>query len=115
VPESAASSARRKAAARAAARRRSAVNALRIGRCACDYAIVALSNGTDPDQARLTAIEMAGELVAVAALLRKAAWLSTADRRRLAVELAGLGMTTKQIADRLGVCPRSVRNYLHGR
>jgi DNA-binding NarL/FixJ family response regulator len=116
VPESAAqSSARRKAAARAAGRRREAVGALRIGECACRYAASQLANGLGPAEAQELVLEMAGELTAVVAIMRRAAWLPAADRRAQAVRLRDLGLPTKAIADRLGVSPRSVRNYLRGR
>lgn len=61
------------------------------------------------------ALEMAGELTAIAAVLRKAAWTTTADRRRMAVMMRATGLTVKPIADRLGVSERTVRSYLHGR
>jgi DNA-binding NarL/FixJ family response regulator len=115
VPESAGKSSRRKAAARAADRRREAVRALRIGECTCRYAASQLANGIGPAEAQDLVLEMAGELTAVVAIMRRAAWLSTAERRALAVQLRGLGLPTKQIADQVGVSPRSVRNYLAGR
>ena len=105
----------RKARAREADRRRQAVNALAIGECACRYAASQLANGLDPAEARDLALEMAGELTAVAAVLRRAAWTTTADRRRLAAVMAGRGLPTKQIADRLGVSDWTVRAYLRGR
>ena len=66
----------RKARAREADRRRRALNALAIGECACRYAQTQLSNGLDPAGARELVLEMAGELTAVAAVLRRAAWLT---------------------------------------
>ena len=105
----------RKARAREAGRRRRAVNALAIGECACRYAASQLANGVDPAEARELVLEMAGELTAVVAILRRAAWLTVPERRALAVLMAGRGMPTKAIADRLGVSDRSVRNYVHGR
>jgi DNA-binding NarL/FixJ family response regulator len=112
VPESAGKSSRRKAAARAADRRRAAVRALQIGECTCRYAASQLANGIGPAEAQDLVLEMAAELTAVVAIMRRAAWLSTADRRALAVRLRGLGLPTKQIADRLGVSDRSVREYV---
>ena len=105
----------RKARAREAERRRQAVNALAIGECACRYAASQLANGVGPAEARELVLEMAAELTAVAAVLRRAAWLTVAERRALAVLMAGRGMPTRQIADRLGVSDRSVRNYVRGR
>ena len=103
MPESAQSAARRKALARAVERRRRAVTELLLAESLCAYAADQIGNGLSAEQARLAALEMAGELTAVAQVLRKAAWVSTADRRALAVELRGLGYPTKAIADRLGV------------
>ena len=117
MPEPAAQSAstRRKALAREAGRRRQAVNALYIGEATCRYAASQLANGLDPAGARDLVLEMAGELTAVAAVLRRAAWTTTADRRRLAAVMAGRGLPTKAIADRLGVSDWTVRSYLRGR
>jgi DNA-binding CsgD family transcriptional regulator len=112
VPES---NAARKALAREGSRRRQAVSALAIGECACRYAKSELANGLDPARARELVLEMAGELTAVAAILRRVGWLTVAERRALAVLWARSGMPTKAIADRLGVSTRSVRNYVTGR
>jgi DNA-binding CsgD family transcriptional regulator len=115
VPETTASRTARKARAREAERRRQAVNALAIGECACRYAASQLANGLDPDGARELVLEMAGELTAVAAVLRRAAWLTVDQRRAQAILMAGRGMPTQQIADRLGVSDVTVRKYLRGR
>ena len=115
MPESAQQSARRKALARAVERRRRAVAELLLAEAMCGHAARQMGNGLGPEQARLAALEMAGELTAVAAVLRRAAWLGVAERRALAVELRGLGLPVKAIADRLGVSDRSVRNYVNGR
>jgi DNA-binding CsgD family transcriptional regulator len=108
-------SAVRKARLREAERRRQAVSALAIGECACRYAKSELANGLDPAAARELVAEMAGELAAVAQVLRRVGWLTVAERRSLAILMAGRGMPTQQIADRLGVSTRSVRNYVRGR
>ena len=115
MPETAASNAARKALAREGSRRRQAVNALAIGECACRYAKSELANGLDPDRARELVLEMAGELTAIAQVLRRVGWLTVAERRALAVLWSRSGMPTQQIADRLGVSTRSVRNYVTGR
>jgi hypothetical protein len=115
VPESAEAKAARKALARAVERRRRAVAELRLAESLCGYAAAQLNNGLSAEQARLAALETAGQLVAVAAVLRRAAWTTTADRRRLAALMAGGGLPTKQIADRLGVSDWTVRAYLRGR
>ena len=115
MPESAETKARRKAVARAAERRRRAVAELRLAESLCGYAAAQLANGLSPEQARLAALETAGELTAIAAVVRRAAWTTTADRRRLAAMWAGRGLPTKAIADRLGVSDWTVRAYLRGR
>jgi hypothetical protein len=94
VPETAEAKAARKALARAAERRRRAVAELRLAESMCGYAAAQLANGLSAEQARLAALETAGELVAVAAVLRRAAWTTTADRRRLAALMAGRGLPT---------------------
>jgi hypothetical protein len=115
VPESAEAKARRKALARAVERRRRAVTELRLAESMCGYAAAQLANGLSAEQARLEALEVAGELVAVAAVLRRAAWTTTADRRRLAALWAGRGLRTGEIAARIGVSDFTVRAYLRGR
>jgi len=117
VPEPAAQSgnARRKALAREAERRRRAVTMLQISEATCRYAASALANGTGPDEARQTALFVAGELEQVAAGLRRLTRLPGPERRVLAVQLHGFGWTTKRIAAQLGVTPRCVRYYLAGR
>ena len=115
MPESAEKKAERKRRAREAARRRSAVTALNIGEATCRYASTQLSNGLGPAEARDLAQEMAAELVAVARILRRVGWLPVAERRVAAARLRGLGYSTNQIADRLGVTDYSVREYLRPR
>ena len=115
MPESAQSAARRKALARAVERRRRAVTELLLAESLCAYAADQIGNGLSAEQARLAALEMAGELTAVAAVLRRVGWLTVAERRALAVQFHRFGMPTRQIADRLGVSDRSVRNYVNGR
>ena len=88
---------------------------LRLAESMCAYAADQIGNGLTPEQARDAALETAGELVAVAAVVRRAAWTTTADRRRLAAMMAGRGLPTGQIAARLGVSDWTVRSYLRGR
>jgi hypothetical protein len=111
VPESAEA----KAARRAAERRRRAVRELRLAESMCGYCADQLGNGLSAEEARVAALEVAGELVAVAAVLRRAAWTTTADRRRLAAMWAGRGLRTGEIAARIGVSDFTVRAYLRGR
>ena len=54
-----------------AARRREAVNLLKMAGTTCDYAVRQLSDGIAPEEARLTALFMAGELARTGAALRR--------------------------------------------
>ena len=110
--ESAEKSAVRKRLAREAARRREAVNMLRITEATARYAAVQLSNGIDPGEARATALFVAGELELMAESLRRLTRLGPAERRVLAVQLAGLGWSKRAIAARLGVSERAVWGYI---
>jgi hypothetical protein len=115
VPEPATVTAERKRLAREAARRREAVTMLQISAATCTYAASQLGNGTSPDEARDTALFVAGELTAMAASLRRLTRMGLAERRALARQLAGLGWPTRQIAAQLGVSDRAVRYYVAGR
>ena len=112
MPESAKKSAVRKRLAREAGRRREAVTMLQVGECTCRYAASVLANGTGPDEARATALFVAGELELMAEALRRLTRLGPAERRVLAVQLARLGWTRRAIAARLGVSERAVFGYL---
>jgi DNA-directed RNA polymerase specialized sigma24 family protein len=101
--------------AREAGRRRQAVTMLQIAECTCRYAASRLSNGAEPEEARQTALFVAGELAEVADALRRAVRLRAEDRPVVARQLARLGWPTKQIAAQVGVTPRSVRYYVNGR
>ena len=105
----------RKAAAREAGRRRQPADVLRIAASMATYAARQLADGLSPEQARRAALETAGELEAVAADLRRLTRLRPADRRVLARQLAGLGMTRAEIAKQLGVSYTCVRYYVAGR
>ena len=85
---------------------------LRIAECGVRYAISELSNGSGPAEARAVAVEMAGELCMIAEALRRLTRLGPADRRVLAVQLVALGMSQREVADRLGVSTRTVWGYL---
>jgi len=85
---------------------------LRIAAKTCDYGAARLGNGASPEEARETALFVAGELVAVADGLRRLTRLDPAARRALAVQLGNLGVPTIEIARRLGVDPRCVRYYM---
>jgi hypothetical protein len=114
VPESAERSALRKRLARRAADRRQAVTLLQITECTARYAASQLGNGASPEEARATALFVAGELAETAAALRRLTRLGPAERRALAAQLAALGMGPARIAARLGVSERCARYYVAG-
>jgi hypothetical protein len=115
VAESAEHARERKAAAREAGRRRQAVTALAVADATITYTLRQLANGLSPEQARSAALEMAAELEAVAADLRRLTRMRPADRRVRARYLAGLGVTQAEIARQLGVSYTAVRYYVAGR
>jgi hypothetical protein len=115
MPESPEAAAGRKRRARAAERRREAVTVLAIGEATCRYGAARLADGASPEEARETALFIAGELTAIAGALRRLTRLGPAERRGVARSLANLGTPTKAIAQQLGVDPRCVRFYLNGR
>lgn len=100
---------------REAARRRQAVATLRLAEAVARYAADQVANGLAPEQARAAAIDAAGELAELAALLRKLTRLGPAKRRELALELGGLGWDKQRIAVRLGLSDRTVRYYFRPR
>jgi DNA-binding CsgD family transcriptional regulator len=79
------------------------------------YGAAAIGNGLGPEQARRAVVDTAAELEAAAASLRRLARLTAADRRALAVELGGDGVSQRQIARTLGVSRRRAWDYLHDR
>ena len=85
---------------------------LRISASTCTYASTQLANGTSPEQARQTALFVAGELVVMAEALRRLTRPTLAERKALARELTGLGWPARRVADRLGVHERTVWRYL---
>jgi DNA-directed RNA polymerase specialized sigma24 family protein len=96
-------------AARQAARRREALVLLRIAECTCRYGASQLANGASPDEARDTALFVAGELAGMAEALRRAVRPSRAERQGQAVELVTLeGLSARQAAARLGVTERTI-------
>jgi DNA-binding NarL/FixJ family response regulator len=100
---------------REAVRRREAAAALRLAATMSTYAARQLADGLSPEQARRAALEAAGELAGVAEQLRRLTRLRSAERRLLAVQLANFGLTTRQIAQQLGVSDKAARNYVAGR
>jgi DNA-directed RNA polymerase specialized sigma24 family protein len=115
VPEPPTAAAERKRAVRDAGRRRSAVDVLTVASAVAGYAAREVGDGLGPEQARLAVVEAAAELEAAASSLRRLARLGPADRRALAANLAALGFTRAEIADRLGVSQRAVYGYLRSR
>ena len=65
---------------------------LQIGEATCRYAASQLLNGLGPDEARETAVFVAGELELVAEALRRLTRLGPAERRVRAVQLRGAGV-----------------------
>jgi hypothetical protein len=114
VPETTANAERTRR-GREAERRREAVTVLRITECTARYAASRLADGVGPDEARRVALEVAAELSAAAASLRRLTRLGPGERRELAVELAGLGVPARSIASHLRVSERAVSAYLNGR
>ena len=91
---------------------------LRLAESASGYAAEQIGNGLSPEQARLAAADVAAELTAVAATLRRLTALirlSPAERRALAVELAATGLDARRIAEQLAVSPSTARRYLAAR
>ena len=117
VPESDQQSAERKALARLAARRREAARMLALVEVTARYgaSTLASANGASPAEARETVLFLAEQLEAMAVALRRlAAPDGPAERRAHARRLAALGRSRREIAGRLGISERSVRDYLAG-
>jgi DNA-directed RNA polymerase specialized sigma24 family protein len=88
---------------------------LQITEATCRYAASQLSNGTGPDEARETALFVAGELAMMAETLRKLTRLRPDERREMARQLDALGWPKRQVAARLGISERSVWRYTAAR
>jgi hypothetical protein len=99
---------------REAARRREAAEVLRVVAAISGYASAQLGNGLGPEEARQAVAEVAGELAVVAGRLRRLARVPARERAAQARLLAGLGVGTQEIADRLGVCAHTAWNYQRG-
>lgn len=87
---------------------------LQITESTVRYAIARLADGASPAESRETALFVSGELEVMASALRRLTRLRPAERRVLAAQLTSLGMSRREVADRLGVSDRSVRKYLAG-
>ena len=100
-------------AARQAERRRTAVTALQIAEATCRYGTTQLNgSGIGPEEARLTALEVAGELTAVADILRRVVRLTRGERRKQAALLTSRGWSRRKVADQLGCSERTVHRDL---
>jgi DNA-directed RNA polymerase specialized sigma24 family protein len=110
VSSRAAQPARRETLTREAARRE-AVGALRITASIAAYSAEQIGNGLSPQAAQQAALDVAGELEAVAGKLRRLALarLNPAERRALVAELAHEGMSNVRIGAALGVHETTVR------
>jgi DNA-directed RNA polymerase specialized sigma24 family protein len=97
----------------AASRRRAeAANLLRLVASMASYASAQVSDGLSPEPAREVVAEMAGELAAASASLRRLARLDPEDRQRLARLMAGNGVPVVEVARRLGCAERTVHRWL---
>jgi DNA-binding NarL/FixJ family response regulator len=115
VPEPDQQSAERKALARQADRRREAARMLALVEWTARYGASTLANGASPAEASETCVFLAEQLEAMAVALRRmAAPDGPAERRAHARRLAALGRSRREIAGRLGISERSVRDYLAG-
>jgi hypothetical protein len=85
---------------------------LEVAGATCRYAAGQLGNGLGPEEARQTAVFVAGELELTAAALRRLTRLSGPERRVLAVQLVGLGWSKHRVAVQLGVSDSAVRGWL---
>jgi hypothetical protein len=104
----------KQARARRAAERREAVALLRLVADLAAYGAAQVGNGLAPDEARAAVGEMAGELAAVAARLRRMARPGSpgSDERRAAVRLLlAHGMSGAQVAARVGLSEKTIYRY----
>ena len=108
VPESL----EREALARGAARRREAIDVLRLAAAVAGYAAGQVADGLSPVEAQCATWQAAEELTEIVVRLRRLGQVDPAGRRGLARELAGVGVPLREVADRLGVTPGTVRGYL---
>ena len=111
VPGSAESAAAREARARLAARRREVLAALRLAESVAGYAAGQVADGLGPVEARQVAVEAMRELAGVAAALARLTELAPGERRGLAVELRGVGLSAREVAALLAVAPGTARAY----
>jgi DNA-directed RNA polymerase specialized sigma24 family protein len=101
----------KQARARRAAERREAVALLRLIGQMADYAAQRVGNGLSPADARAAVGEVAGELDAAAARLRRMARPGPAERRMVVRLLFAQGMSGAQVAARVGLSEKSVYRY----
>jgi DNA-directed RNA polymerase specialized sigma24 family protein len=99
---------------RRAAERREAVALLRLVADLAGYAAGQVGNGLSPADARAAVGEVAGELDAAAARLRRMARPGPAERRVVVRLLSGQGMSASQVAARVGLSEKSIYRYRRG-
>ena len=99
-------------ATRERARRREMVDVLRVAESVAGYAGRVVGNGVGPAEARLAAVECAGELAEIAARLRTLARLSARERWLLVHRLSALGLSRVEVARRAGCSERTVYRCL---
>src|SRR5262249_48601779 len=101
----------KQARARRAAERREAVALLRLAAQMASYAAEQVSNGLSPADARSAVRELAAELDAAAARLRRIARPGPAERRMVVRLLFAQGPSGPQVAARVGLSQKSVYRY----
>ena len=85
---------------------------LRVTEATTRYAAERLGNGIGRGEARMVALEMAGELEVTAEALRRLTRLRPDERRMVARMLAGRGWSRRQIVARLGISERTAWRYV---
>jgi DNA-directed RNA polymerase specialized sigma24 family protein len=101
----------KQARARRAAERREAVVLLRLVADLAAYGATQVGNGLTPADARAAVGELAGELGAAAARLRRIARPGPTERRVVVRLLFGQGLSGAEIAARTGLSEKTVYRY----
>ena len=97
----------------ARARRENAALMLEIASSMCTYASDQLANGAKPPEVRRIVLETSAELGILSIRLHRLAVPDPAGKRAAAWRLAAAGTASnREIAERLGVNPRTVRKWL---
>jgi DNA-directed RNA polymerase specialized sigma24 family protein len=101
----------KQARARRAAERREAVALLKLVADLASYGAAQVGNGLAPADALAAVREVAGELDAAAARLRRIARPGPAERRTIVRLLFAQGLSGAQVAARVGLSEKSVYRY----